>query len=136
MLFMYRGEKMMTLNEFKDASNAASVFAKLFEARNFAHKAHLSTKSYAQHKALGSFYESVLDLADSLIETYQGQYGLAKIEMAASKDGDVVEYFEDLGKFLTESHSAFDKKDTHLHNILDELTALTYQTIYKLKFLK
>ena len=127
---------MMTLNEFKDAGNVASVFAKLFESRNFAHKAHLSTKSYAQHKALGAFYESVLDLADSLIETYQGQYGLAKIEMTASKDGDLLQYFEDLGKFLTESHSAFDKKDTHLHNILDELTALTYQTVYKLKFLK
>jgi hypothetical protein len=127
---------MMTLNEFKDANNVSYLFAKLFESRNFAHKAHLSTKSYAQHKALGTFYEDVLDLVDDLVETYQGQYGLIKIDMSPSKESDVVQYFEDLARFLTEAHGAFDKKDTHLHNILDELTALTYRTLYKLKFLK
>ena len=127
---------MLTLNEFKSANNVGVLFSKLFEARNFAHKAHLATKSYAQHKALGSFYEDVLGFTDSLIETYQGQYGLQKIEFSAVKDADVIGYFEDLGKFLIEGHSAIDKKDTHLHNILDEITGLTYQTLYKLKNLK
>lgn len=133
---MNRGEKMLTLNEFKNANNIGVLFSKLFEARDFAHKSHLSTKSYAQHKALGSFYEGLLDLTDSLIETYQGQYGLQKIEFGSVKDADVITYFEDLGKFATEGHNAIDKKDTHLHNILDEITALVYQTLYKLKNLK
>jgi hypothetical protein len=112
------------------------LFSKLFEARDFAHKAHLATKSYAQHKALNSFYDNVLDLADKLIEVYQGQFGLTKIEFSSVKDAEVVGYFEDLAKFVMEGHNAFDKKDTHLHNILDEITALCYSTLYKLKNLK
>ena len=133
---MVKGEKMLSLNEFKGAKSASLLFSKLFEARDFAHKTHLATKSYAQHKALNSFYEDVLDLADQIIETYQGQYGLVKIEFQSVKDAEVVSYFEDLAKFIIEGHNAFDKKDTHLHNILDELTSLTYGTLYKLKFLK
>lgn len=127
---------MISLKEFKNASNAGSVFSKLFHARDFAHYAHLRSKSYAQHKALGSFYDDLLDLADQFYETFAGQYGQQKFEFETVQEADVIEYFEDLAKFFVESHSAFDKKDTHLHNIIDEIVGLTYQTLYKLKFLK
>ena len=127
---------MLKLNEFKNAKDSNLVFSKLFEARDFAHIAHLKTKSYAQHKALNSFYDGLLDLSDSLIETFQGQYGLAKIEISKVTDADPIAYLEDFAMYVIESHNAFDKKDTHLHNIVDEIAALTYQTIYKLKFLK
>jgi hypothetical protein len=40
--------------------------AQLFLTRELAHRYHLSTKSYAQHKALGNFYEDLLDLTDDL----------------------------------------------------------------------
>lgn len=130
--------KMISLNEFKTASNIGVVFAKLFHMRDTAHYAHLRTKSYAQHKALNGFYDDVLDLADQLIETYQGQYGLQKFEMMSvgSADIDIIKYLEDSAQFMTEAHSALEKKDTHLHNIIDEIVALLYQTLYKLKNLK
>lgn len=127
---------MLKLNEFKNAKDANVVFGKLFEARDFAHVAHLKTKSYAQHKALNSFYDDLLDLTDSFIETYQGQYGLAKFEISTAKDTDPIEYLEDFAKFMVEAHNSMSKQDTHLHNILDEIVGLTYQTVYKLKFLK
>lgn len=127
---------MLKLTEFKNAKDATMVFTKLFEARDFAHVAHLKTKSYAQHKALNGFYDDLLDLADTFIETYQGQYGLAKIEISSVKDADPVDYLEDFAKFMVEAHKSLSKDDTHLHNILDEIVGLTYQTIYKLKFLK
>lgn len=127
---------MLRLNEFKNAKDANLVFAKLFEARDFAHVAHLKTKSYAQHKALNGFYDDLLELTDSFIETYQGQYGLAKIEVSTVKDSEPVEYLEDFAKYMMEARNSMSKQDTHLHNILDEIVALTYQTIYKLKFLK
>lgn len=127
---------MISLKEFKNASNAGAVFSKLFNARDFAHYAHLRSKSYAQHKALNSFYDDIVDLADQLYETFAGQYGQQKFEFETVQESDVIEYFEDLAKFFIESHNAFDKKDTHLHNIIDEIVGLTYQTLYKLKFLK
>lgn len=128
---------------FNEATNSTGgksisvLFSKLFEARDFAHHAHLQTKSYSQHKALGSFYEGIVDLADTLFETYAGQYGIIKFNMGSAPiNQDVISYFENLAKTVSDSHNIIDKKDTHLHNILDEATALVYHTIYKLKNLK
>lgn len=114
-----------------------SFFGKLFEARDFAHHAHLQTKSYSQHKALGSFYESIVDLADTFFEVHAGQYGITKFNMsAAPSNTDVIAYFENLAKTVANTHNVVDKKDTHLHNILDEITAEVYHLLYKLKNLK
>lgn len=127
---------MITLNEFKSASNVQTLIAKLFEARDFAHGAHLRTNSYAQHKALNSFYDDIIDLADQFVETYQGQYGIIKFNFDAVKVGDPIPYFEDAAKMFMEGHNSIDKKDTHLHNVLDEIIGTTYSLLYKLKFLK
>ena len=129
---------MITLKESKgDGPNGISdVFAKLFEARNFAHYAHLRTKSYAQHKALGRFYEDLVGLADQFYETHAGQYGQSKFNAGSPvKEEDPVRYMESFAKMMVDAHDMIEKKDTHLHNILDEIAGLTYQTIYKLKYL-
>ena len=52
------------------------LIAKVFEARNATHLEHWRTKSYAAHKALGNFYEDVIDLVDDLVEAYQGNFGI------------------------------------------------------------
>jgi hypothetical protein len=140
---------MISINEFKNGSknlkteavvsndNISVLFSKLFESRSFAHYCHLRSDSYAQHKALGKFYENIIDLADKLYETYAGQYGQIKFDAGCDiKESDVVKYFENLGKMVSESHSMIKESDTHIHNILDEITGLVYQTTYKLKFLK
>ena len=40
------------------------------------------------------------------------------------EDSTIISYFENLAKTVSDSHNIIDKKDTHLHNILDEATAL------------
>ena len=45
----------------------------LFASRDYAHKAHLNTDSFAAHMALGDFYDGIIDLADSLAETWMGR---------------------------------------------------------------
>jgi hypothetical protein len=52
------------------------IIGLLFYARTVTHIEHLKTKSYAKHKALGKFYDGVIDLADNLAEAYQGDRGL------------------------------------------------------------
>jgi hypothetical protein len=42
------------------------LIERLFHARNAAHIAHWKTKSYAEHKALGHYYEDVIDQLDDL----------------------------------------------------------------------
>ena len=40
----------------------------LFLARDVTHSAHLNTRSFAKHKALGKFYPAIIDLADTFAE--------------------------------------------------------------------
>ncbi len=68
----------------------------LFLARDVTHSVHLNTRSYAKHKALGHFYEDLIELADKFAEAYQGRKGLiGPITLqSAKKTANVVEFLE------------------------------------------
>lgn len=108
----------------------------LFTARDKAHIFHLQTDKFSKHTALQEFYEKLLELVDELVETYQGQYGVIDEYSIVAKDDigkDPEEYFTNLVKWIsTERYDYIDKNDTHLHNIVDEIVASTYRTLYKL----
>jgi len=129
---------MKTINEFKASGKIKDLVAALFEARQVAHNKHLQSKSYAEHKALNSFYDDLLDLADQFIETYQGQYGIVTgyESLNISKEDDIIKYLENFAETVKSNRKNLENDDTHLQNILDEIIGLTYQTIYKLRFLK
>jgi hypothetical protein len=118
--------------------NSPSKFiGRLFEARDVAHLEHLRVKgpgAFAAHTALNVFYDSLLDLTDGFVESYQGKYGIANIEVKSVKPLDFMEYIQELAKYMESSRDVF--KEDYLKNQIDELTSLTYSTIYKLKFLK
>lgn len=127
---------MKLFREFVEDKDINSFFSHLFIIRDQAHKLHLSTKSYAQHKALDGFYEGILDLIDELVETYQGQYDLVKLDFSGNESVDNPEKLvKDFSDFILKSRKLF-SDETHLQNILDEMSALTYRTLYKLRFLK
>jgi hypothetical protein len=48
----------------------------LLHSATCAHIQHWQTTSYAEHKALQKYYESMPDLVDDLVETYMGRNGL------------------------------------------------------------
>lgn len=119
------------------------LFSKLFEVRQVVHEYHLQVKgdgSYAAHVALNDLYDGVLSFTDELIEVYQGQYGIVEeykpIDNSASKSKDKISYLEELTIFIKESRKSISVEDTHLHNIIDEIVAIVYKTLYKLKNLK
>ena len=119
-------------------SKCSEFVGMLFLARDVAHSAHLNTRSYAKHQALGGFYDGVIDLADKFAEAYQGKYGLiGPISlMSAKKTNNVVEFLENQVEDLEEMrYKVVDKECTPLQNIIDEIFGLYYSTIYKLKFL-
>ena len=110
----------------------------LFLARDVTHSVHLNTRSYAKHKALNKFYTGVIDLADDFAEAYQGKYGLiGPIALqSAKKTNNVVEFLEEQAKEIENTrYKVVDKDCTPLQNIIDEILALYYSTLYKLKFL-
>lgn len=123
----------------------ARFISKLFEAREMAHVFHLSVNgepgSHATHTALGEFYESLLDFIDELTEVYQGQYGLIEnfdiIDTSSAKDRQYIPYFEEFANFIKHNRKiAISPDDSHLQNIIDEIIALNYRLLYKLKFNK
>jgi len=117
------------------------ILNKLFESREVTHVMHLSSKSYANHKALETYYEGIVDLIDLLAEAYQGQYGLIKdytfIKDKPSDMNDAVKYLENIVNYILDNrYKEYKEKDAHLQAIIDEIINLQFRTIYKLKYLK
>ena len=113
--------------------------ATLFLTRELAHRYHLSTKSYSQHKALQNFYEDLLDLIDDLVEMTQGAHGLLDIPILTEKSGYKEPLYcivEKLKYVETNRYKAYSKEDTALQNKIDEIVAVFLTAIYKLENLK
>lgn len=123
----------------KPTNKPTEFFGKLFQIRDQIHINHLritGTGSYAGHIALHDFYDEILDLTDTLIESYQGKYGILDITIPASSKTEAITTLEELAK-LTDGGNAYNLfKETWLQNQIDEISTLTYQTLYKLKNLK
>jgi hypothetical protein len=118
--------------------NAAQFVGQLFLGRNVAHSVHLNTRSYSKHKALGHFYEDVVELADKFAEAYQGRHGLiGPIAIpAAKKTTNIIEFMQDqLADIEKGRYDVCEKTDTPIQNIIDEIVGLYLSTIYKLRFL-
>lgn len=116
----------------------STLIMELFHARTNAHVLHLQTRSYAAHKALNEFYDEIIGLADDLAEAYQGEYGLIPFEDSPYEPAtDALTLLDDLRECVDKCASkAWDKEDTHLNNICDEIRQLIASTQYKLRFLK
>lgn len=124
-------------------SEPSKFVSKIFESRQMAHVYHLQAKgdgAFALHMALDSYYNGILELNDELIEVYQGQYDI--IENYENIEGkpnaeNAIQYFTELSQFVKDTRKiAFLAEDTHLQNIVDEMSSLIYKTLYKLKNLK
>ena len=110
----------------------------LFLARDLAHREHLKTKSYAQHKALGNFYKGIIENADAIAEAYQGQYGLMKnLEILGYKDSkEIVIELQAQVKWIKDNrYKICEKDDTPIQNLIDAAVETYLSALYKLRFL-
>lgn len=97
---------------------------------------HLTTRSYAQHMALGDFYDGLVDLVDQYAEVYMGlDNALRSFPSVKPPSGQAIELLED---YLTsvQAEASEDHDSEALKNILAEIEALTARTLYKLRNLK
>lgn len=117
---------------------AADFVGILFLARDVTHSVHLNTRSYAKHKALQKFYESIIDAADDFAEAYQGRHNLiGPISlMSAKKTTNVIEFLESqLAEIEAARYDVCDKDDSPMQNLIDNIVDLYLSTLYKLRFL-
>ena len=97
---------------------------------------HHQTETYAVHKALGKFYDGILDLTDGLVESVSGIYDRPmhyKIDSPIDyKSSDqVVKYFKSLYKTIQEERKEI-YQESWVQNQVDEIAALIAETLYLL----
>lgn len=114
-----------------------ALIAELFAARTTAHRLHLATSSFAQHIALGELYDSLVGLADSLAEMYQGKYGKLKLaDVMPLSETDPLKFINSMATWAEHAKESIDKNDSHLLNEWDNVIAAFYKTKYKLEHLR
>lgn len=108
----------------------------LFAARDKAHELHLSSKSYAQHKALNELYDLLLDHADKMAESFQGRHGLVSISIPASSivfDQTCANAFiEALVEWLEGPARSLIGTDSFIINQFEDLLGNVFRVKYKL----
>lgn len=110
------------------------LIGRAFGARNLAHVRHFTTKSYAQHIALGEFYAAVIEAVDALVECYQGQFGLiGEVSVMQPDADDLVDYLREEADWIEANRDAISNESSSIGNLVDNLVAVYLKTIYKLE---
>ena len=115
----------------------ANFVMRLLHSRTDAQLMHWQTTSFAEHMALGDYYDDIGDLVDNYVESYQGIYGILEGFTGGytPPGSDCLSEMEDLGNAVANMRDDL-PDDSELQNIVDEIASLIDRTIYKLRFLK
>ena len=116
------------------------LVSRVYYARNVAHFQHWRAKgvgSFAQHMALGSFYEEVIEAIDALVEAYQGAFDLIEgIPAPDTSTSDVTDLLEGDAEWIEKNHDKICLGNRAVANLLDTVTGVYLTAIYKLRNLK
>lgn len=115
------------------------IQGKLFSFHNTAHKFHLDTKSFAEHKALDFTYKELVDFKDDISEKLMGYLGGKRIgkitldEIPSYSHEAAVKLANDIQNFAYELYEwAGEKKYCDIENISQSLSGVAAKTIYLL----
>lgn len=123
------------MNEF------AQLISTLLASRTQAHIFHWQVQgigSDAAHRALGAYYDEIVDLVDGIVESMQGRYGIQRgytSPASFKEDGQFTTYFEALSKYVEAIRTKI-PQDSYIQNEIDTVVKLIETTKYKLINLK
>ena len=116
--------------------SAAAFVSVLFHSATVTHFMHLQTKSFAQHLALGEYYDAIVELADKWAEAYQGCYDIiTNYPKDFHLATEPVKYLTQIKDFVDDIRKDL-PSESQLQNIVDEIADQIDSTLYKLRFLK
>lgn len=121
------------LEELNSDYTIGSLISCLFEMRDNIHIQHFKTTSYAKHMALDTLYKDIIELVDSLVESWQGKYGIISgyTPIEIHEELDAVEYLKYKLEYVTEFRKT--NKDSYILSQLDIIEELIYSSLYKLQ---
>lgn len=113
----------------------------LLHSATITHFMHLQVTgegSNAKHMALATYYDGIVDLADSLAEAIQGcekAIITGYPQMFANVSADPLAYIESLKEYVESKRQAV-SDESNIQNEIDAIVTLMDSTIYKLTFLR
>ncbi len=116
----------------------------LLHSRTQAHSFHVGVKgvgALSAHLALGHYYDTIGGIVDGLVEAYQGQYGLIKLQAVSGLDTNndiknIIAYFVKLIAAVEKLRQEKKLQMSWLQNDIDTVVTLLYSTKYKLENLQ
>lgn len=102
---------------------------------------HWQSFGYAEHTALGNYYDTMSDLIDTFVESYQGQFGrvfvdVSKVELEDMREYSIINYVNDTARWLRDFRKKLVESDNYntnaLQNMLDEMIGETDKLKYLL----
>ena len=129
-------------NEKSEGTSSASAKGKretipalLLKARTDVHLTHLlqKDKTFATHNAMSIFYEGVLDLVDTYVETSMGiddTFKLTEVEESMAIANPLA-YFKNLYNTIQTERVVI--KESFLQNQIDTMQELIAHTLYRIK---
>lgn len=113
--------------------NIPQLITSFIECRECLQLRHWNTTSYAEHKAVGKFYDTLSDLLDSFVETYAGKYGRPLVGgMINIIDRDANTICNAVYEYAEQIENQLDESDTDLLNICADVKAAANHTKYLL----
>jgi hypothetical protein len=134
--------KMLDDDEMTEGKSSASakgtrgtIPALLFKARTDAHLTHLrqKDKTFATHNAMSIFYEEVLELIDTYVETSMGiddSFTLEEVEESELIVNPLT-YFKNLYNAISVAREVV--KESFIQNQIDTMQELIAHTLYRIK---
>lgn len=110
------------------------LFEKIKQAEIASHYWHLNTTSYAQHQALGMFYEELQGIGDAIAEACMGKHQKTlMIPEQIKLPGEFsVDYFERLGEYF-DMYITMYSKDLDLQDHVLDARNLVNKVLYLLR---
>lgn len=125
--------------EEKQTETLPELIMCLLDSSTITHIMHWQTESYAAHKALGKYYETMPELLDDVIEAYQGKKDIILrgfiSYMESYEQKTPLEYMEYLSQKVTNGRALFGD-DSEIQNLVDAIADLIDSTMYKLRRFK
>jgi hypothetical protein len=128
-----------TIKKATSKSDFTNMISKIKHSQLQAQTFHRQTKLFPEHIALGEYYETIVDITDELVETYQGKNGILtnyeSYELENYENSQqVIKYFEELVSIVSKLRKNI--TESYIQNQIDNVEQLIYKTLYKLKYLK
>jgi DNA-binding ferritin-like protein len=116
-------------------NDASEFLLVLLHSATNTHLLHWQSKSYAEHQALGTFYQEIAELVDQLAEAMMGKYDTTPEfpQMYHAPAATGKDELEALSEYVEQARQAL-PQDSEIQNIVDEIAQLIDSTLYLLRF--